>query len=62
MANWQPIETPPIGIDILCYGMDIGLLVVSREDKADLPFIWATLDGPYYKREAFTHWMLPTHF
>lgn len=58
VGGWQPIETAPKdGDDILVSGPWLGMHVVGYDDSGDPDFCWATLDGPNYSAQAFTHWM-----
>lgn len=60
MSEWRPIETAPKdGTDILVCVRDTDIcLVVDWDDEASRPgWNWATLDGPHYHENLFSHWM-----
>lgn len=63
MAEWQPIETAPRdGTDILVVWNAGGIqMVVGWDEDAEATingrWAWATLDGPNYHENAFSHWM-----
>lgn len=51
--NWQPIESAPMGADVLLWGPMLGHMVASREVPGGP---WMTLDGPDYRADAFSCW------
>lgn len=55
---WRPIETAPKDQEILACGPRMGRLVVEFDEYANPDFPWATLDGPNYFKDEFTHWMV----
>jgi hypothetical protein len=60
-SPWQPIETAPKdGNEILVKvrGQDTYVVVAWDDEDGKSPIHpWATLDGPNYHADTFSHWM-----
>jgi hypothetical protein len=59
-VSWQPIETAPRdGTDVLLVWYEKNCMIVAGwdDEQHDEPYRWASLDGPVYHKDAFSHWM-----